>query len=339
VASGFTLFCGILLAQQSAPVETAEALSDEFSSTLSISGTVVSLNDARVAAQLSGSVTWVAAVGSRVAVGEAMATLDDADLQLSLRDNQAQIDSLQAQLDFQQSSTARLQRLAGQNNAAATQLDQAKSQLEMIQQGLNRARIAMKQTQRQIEKSKILAPFSGIVTERLIQLGEYVNPGDPVARLVDTDHREIQVRAPLSLARYIQPGSAVEISQVEGLSSSTIKAVIPVGDVRSRMFELRIHADNPAWVIGAAVQVALPNSVPRALVAIPRDALVLRGNQTFVYRIGKGDVAERVDVEVGIGLGGMVEVIGDVAEGDQLVTRGAERLQPGQSVTVLQSAG
>jgi hypothetical protein len=100
------------------------------------------------------------------------------------------------------------------------------------------------------------------------------------------------------------------------------------------MFEVRIAANNPAWVIGSPVRVALPNSDPRMLVAIPRDALVLRGSEMFVLRVTSENVVEKVRVDTGIGLGSLVEVIGDVSGGDRVVTRGAERLQHGQEVVI-----
>jgi len=100
------------------------------------------------------------------------------------------------------------------------------------------------------------------------------------------------------------------------------------------MFEVRIAADDPAWIIGSPVRVALPNSNPRELVAIPRDALVLRGSEMFVLRVTADNTVEKISVETGIGLGELVEVIGDVSDGDRIVTRGAERLQPGQNVVI-----
>ena len=100
------------------------------------------------------------------------------------------------------------------------------------------------------------------------------------------------------------------------------------------MFEVCIAAQDPAWVIGSPVRVALPNSDLRQLVAVPRDALVLRGSETFVLRVTPDNVVEKIRVDTGIGLESMVEVIGDVSGGDRLVTRGAERLQQGQSVVV-----
>jgi hypothetical protein len=87
-------------------------------------------------------------------------------------------------------------------------------------------------------------------------------------------------------------------------------------------------------VIGSPVRVALPNGEPRQLVAVPRDALVLRGSEIFVLRVTPDNVVEKISVSTGIGLGSLVEVIGDVSGGDRVITRGAERLQPGQSVVV-----
>ena len=100
------------------------------------------------------------------------------------------------------------------------------------------------------------------------------------------------------------------------------------------MFEVRIAANDPAWVIGSPVRVALPNSDPRELVAIPRDALVLRGSEMFVLRVSADNKVEKIRVDTGIGLGELVEVIGKLSGGDRVVTRGAERLQAGQAVVI-----
>ena len=69
--------------------------------------------------------------------------------------------------------------------------------------------------------------------------------------------------------------------------------------------------------------------------AVPRDALVLRRDSTTVYRISADNTAERIAVETGISSGGWVAVSGDLREGDKVIIRGAERLRPGQPVTIL----
>ncbi|MGD2130487.1 MAG: efflux RND transporter periplasmic adaptor subunit [Lysobacterales bacterium] len=317
-----------------APVKVDEARRDVFSASLWVPGTVISRNDARVGSETDGRIVWVAEVGDRIEAGEAIARVDDIDLQLELEDNQARLASLRAQERYQKNNVERLSQLAASANAAANQIDEARAQLEVIGQEIRRAEVAVAQTRRRLEQSRVIAPFTGLVAERLVEAGEFVRRGSEVARLVDTLHREIRVRAPLSLAGFVREGLEVAVRYQEHESLSPVSRVIPVGDERSRMFEIRVAATNPAWVIGSPVRVALPNSDPRELVAVPRDALVLRGSEIFVLRVTPDNTVEKVSVNTGIGLGDLVEVIGDVSGGDRLVTRGAERLTPGQPVVI-----
>jgi RND family efflux transporter MFP subunit len=273
-------------------------------------------------------------VGSRIKKGEAIARIDAQDLQLDLTDSEAQLESLKAQLKYRDSSLQRFKKLTASNNAAAMDLDEAQSQLDITRQEIKRAEVAIAQIKRRITQTEVLAPFPGVVAERLIQTGEFVDRGAQVARLVDTEHREIRAQAPLSVAGWIREGMQISIEHNQRESLSPVNYVIPVGDERSRMFEIRIAAHDPAWIIGSPVRIALPNSEPRELVAIPRDGLVLRGSNIFVMRVNDDNTVEKVSVETGIGLGGLVEVIGEVSQGDLIITRGGERLQPGQAVTI-----
>lgn len=317
-----------------APVVVEKAQRDTFSATLWVSGSVISQNDARIAAETDGRITWVANVGSRFEKGGVIARIDAEGLALELADRQAQLAGLNSQLKYRDSSLQRFQKLAASNNAAATQLDEAQSQLDMTRQEIKRVEIAIAQIKRRINQTEVLAPFPGIVAERLVQIGEFVGRGEQVARLVDTQHREIKVQAPLSVAGWIREGMLVTVEHRRIESLSPVSYVIPVGDERSRMFEIRIAATDPAWIIGSPVRVALPNSEPRELVAIPRDGLVLRGSNIYVMRVNNDNIVEKVSVETGIGLGGFIEVIGNLEKGDLIVTRGGERLQPGQAVTI-----
>lgn len=316
-------------------VETAQR--DTFSATLWVSGTVISQNDARIAAETDGRITWVADVGSRIEQGQAIARIDAEDLRLELADSEAQLESLKSQLKYRDSSLQRLQKLADSNNAAATQLDEAQSQLDMTRQDIKRAEVAIAQIKRRIKQTEVLAPFPGIVVERVVQVGEFVSRGAQVVRLVDTEHREIRAQAPLTMANWLREGMQVSVEHNKLESLSPVSYVIPVGDQRSRMLEVRIAALDPAWIVGSPVRIALPNSEPRELVAIPRDGLVLRGNNIYVMRVNSDNTVEKIAVQTGIGLGGFVEVIGDVNQGDRIITRGGERVQAGQVVSISDS--
>jgi len=317
-----------------APVAVDKAKLDTFSASMWVSGTVISRSDARIGAETDGRITWVAEVGEQVEMGKPVATIDATDLELELQDNKAMLESLKAREHYLKNNLERLNMLASSNNASANQLDEARAELDMIVQEIRRAEITAAQTSRRIDQTKVLAPFPGIVVERQVQVGEFVARGAQVARLVDTENREIRAQAPLSVSGFLQEGLEVSVEHQDIETLSPVKRVIPVGDERSRMFEVRIAANNPDWVIGSPVRVALPNSDPRKLVAVPRDALVLRGSEMFVLKVTTDNVVEKVSVDTGIGLGSLVEVIGDVNGGDRVITRGAERLQPGQEVVI-----
>ena len=83
------------------------------------------------------------------------------------------------------------------------------------------------------------------------------------------------------------------------------------------------------------MRVALPTDAPRQVLAIPRDALVLRRSGTSVYRVNGDNKAENVPVQVGIAAGDLVEVNGKLDPGDKVVIRGSERLRPGQDVSII----
>lgn len=319
------------------PVVVEEAQRDTFSATLWVSGTVISQNDARIAAETDGRITWVADVGTHIKEGESLARIDAADLELQLADSNAQLERLKSQLVYQQSSLNRFKKLAESNNAAATQLDEARWQLDMTKQDIKRAEVSVAQIKRRIGQTKVLAPFPGVVAEKLIQAGEFVSRGSMVARLVDIEHREIRAQAPLSVSQWVQEGMEVTVDHKNLHTPSAISHIIPVGDERSRMFEIRVAAIDPQWIVGSPVKVALPNSEPKDLIAVSRDALVLRGTDIYVLRVGADNIVEKVSVQTGIGIGSSVELIGDVNQGDRIITRGGERLQAGQSVVIADS--
>ena len=322
-----------------APVEVARAQALPMAATVLAPGTIVSRNDAAVAAEVAGSLRRVAEVGDEVAAGDVIAAIDDGDLQLQLQHGEATIRRLQAALKYLNSQLDRQRKLASQNIAARHELDETESQRDMAEQELVQARIAREQTRLLIEKSQVRAPFAGRIVERYRTAGEYISVGGELVRLVDTDNVEVRAQAPMSVARFLREGAEVVVRDSDRQSPSIIRTVIPVGDERSRMIEVRIGLSEPGWVIGAAVRVALPEAEPVPVVAVPRDALILRQHATYVYKLNGDDTVEQVRVSTGIGNGIMIEVRGDIAAGDEVVVRGGERLQPGQSVAVAAGRG
>ncbi|MBT8135823.1 MAG: efflux RND transporter periplasmic adaptor subunit [Gammaproteobacteria bacterium] len=301
-------------------------------------GTVVSRNDARISAEIAGRLTDVAEVGTQVARGDVIAAIEDRPLQLQLRENNANIRRLRANAEYLQAQLERFERLAQKSDVTRNQIDELRSQIEMANQDIIRAQVQRDQTLYQIGQTKITAPFNGRVIERSASVGEYTTPGGVVVRLVDTENIEIRVQAPVAVARYLADGMGVAIRDDRGKTQTEIRSVVGVGDERSRMVEVRVALDGAGWIIGSAVRVELPQSEPTVVVAVPRDALILRENATYLYKVNEDNTVQQVPVQTGMGNGSRIEVRGDVVNGDRVVIRGGERLRPGQAVVIIQDS-
>jgi RND family efflux transporter MFP subunit len=317
-----------------AVVEVAAAQTSRLAPTRWVPGSVVSRDDARIASAEAGRLEYVAEVGPRVKSGERIAKLDDKALRLRREEIQADVARAVAQRVLAHKQMERLQTLASSNAIAKNQLDEARATLESDVQTLAHARAQLHQVEHDIDQTEVRAPFAGIVTERFAQRGEYLQIGSNVVHLVDTGHIEARVQAPLTLADKIRAGMQVSVKVANRETPATVRAVVPVGDERARQFELRVGLDADVALVGSAVEVALPEDRGSESLTVPRDALVQRADQTYVMRVSAQNTAEQVPVSARIASGDRIEVRGALTAGDRLVVRGAERLAPGQAVTI-----
>jgi RND family efflux transporter MFP subunit len=317
------------------PVQVGTVTTRSMSANSWIPGSIVSRSDARIASAIAGRVVWVADVGQRVKQGELTAKLDDTPAQIRAQDLRAQVARAKAQLVVTSNQLERFNQLAATKVVSVSQLDDARGQSDMAHEDVLRAEAQLRQADYEINESHIRAPFPGIVTERFIQKGEYVQLGAATVRLVNTTDIEARATAALGLAANIRLGQTVSIRDHGRERPGHIRAIVPVGDDRSRQFEVRVVFDESDWLVGTSVEVSLPSTAERTAITIPRDALVIRQNHSYVLRVSHANTVEELDVTPGIALADVVEVSGPVSLGDQLVTRGAERLSAGQAVKVI----
>lgn len=315
-------------------VSVAPAVRTDFAPRHWAPGSIISRRDARVASELEGRVLQVAEVGQRVRAGQALAVLDDTALRLRARESEAELARIRAQLDLAVRQEQRYAQLAAQQNIARSQYEQLRAERDMLAQDHARAQAQLAQIRHQRTQMVVRAPFDGVVAERHTQRGEYLVTGASVARLVDTAAPEVRVRAPVELARHLGPGTAVRVRSADGERDYPVSALVPVGDEASRQLELRIALGGAQAPVGTAVEVGLPSAEPRSVVAVPRDAVILRREGDFVLRVDNAGKAERLAVKTGATVDGLVEISGDVRAGDRLIVRGGERVDAGQSVSV-----
>ncbi|MDH5377567.1 MAG: hypothetical protein OEX00_04520, partial [Gammaproteobacteria bacterium] len=144
---------------------------------------------------------------------------------------------------------------------------------------------------------------------------------------------EIEAHVTEQTVTNINVGQTLKVKTNEGMKDATVSAIVPVGDRQSLLFDLRLKVQG-AWRAGQAVRVSVPTGSAREVLAIPRDALVVRRSGMTVFVIDNENKAQRVSLDVGIAGGELVEAIGSLKVGDRVVIRGGERLRPGQQVKI-----
>ena len=322
-----------------APVAVARLEARRLSPRAEAPGSVVSLRDSVVAAATSGKITWVADVGEEVGQGDVIARIDPADATFQRDNSVAEVRRLSARADYLGSVYERFSSLGEEGGESAVSLEEMRANRDEAAQALAQAQVALRRAETELERTEVRAPFAGRVVSQESQIGEFASTGAGLLRLVDTERLEVTARAPASLARNLSPGDVVAVSDGREHAEATLRAVVPVGDERSRMLELRFALSDAAWYIGSAVRVSLPTAIDRVVTAAPRDALVLRADRISVYVIDENDIARQVSVELGEAEGDFIEIIGDIAPGENVVIRGGERLRDGQTVRIMSMKG
>jgi RND family efflux transporter MFP subunit len=301
-------------------------------------GTVVSLNDSQLASEVEGRISWVAEVGTVVKANDVVARIDNRLASLQLASDRANVNRLAAQVKYDRGQADRMENLLSQSAVAKSTRDQAVSTRDMDAGALAQARAALDKSQYELSHSDIRAPFPGRVVARLINPGEYATSGKPVVRLVDIEATEVSVQTPIDAARFLREGMALTV-EIQGKPAiAKVRAIVPVGDIASRTIEVRLTLPASAGFVGDAAKVFIPSSEPRDVVAVPRDALVLREDNTYIFKVDGKSKAERIAVETGSEEGSMVEVRGRILPGERVIVRGAERLEAGQVVKAVMAS-
>lgn len=338
IAVTLAVSCDVAFAQapaQPAPiVEVAKADLARIAPQRWVPGSVVSRDDAKLATSAAGRIEYVAEVGTRLKTGERVAKLEDQAIRLHLEDARSEVARIKAQRELAARQSERLDKLASSQSIAANQVDEARAQVAQFTAQLRQAEVRVRSAQYDLDQTELRAPFPGVVSERLATRGEFVATGAAIAHLVDISHLEARVQAPLALASIVQPDMELPVRFGDRTAKARVRAIVPVGEEHSRQFELRLALGDARLMVGGAIEVALPERAVVQTMAVPRDALVVRAEGSYVVRVGDDGRSERVDVHAGASDGELTAVEGPLHSGDLVVVRGAERLTSGQKVQI-----
>jgi RND family efflux transporter MFP subunit len=293
---------------------------------------VISRKNAPISAEQTGQLLWIEDVGSQVEKGQLLAQIDDRHLKLQLAGQRAQVKQHQADVDYLTSHKARFLKLREKNNSALSEFERVNKDLTIAINEVAALNISVEQTLLSLEKTVIRAPFSGNISQRFAHVGELISIGRPLVQLIDTKNLDIKIAAPISIAPFLQRGSKVIVKWNQTLLELPVRTWSQAGDQASRTFDVRLAADGIAMLAGTAVTVSLPKQLPKEAILVPRDALMLRENETYVLTIDDDQQARKVAVLVGQGVKSWVSVTGALSVDDSVVVRGGERLRSGEKV-------
>jgi RND family efflux transporter MFP subunit len=295
-------------------------------------GTVMSRNDSKLAADVNGRVEWVADVGAAAKQGDVVARLDKRMAEMQRDADKANVVKLEAVVRFDRTHAERMDQLMARGAVAKAARDQAISTRDSNLASLAAAKAALQRSQYRLDHADIRAPFAGRVAARLINAGEYANEGREILRLVDLDDLEITAQVPIQSMRHLREKMHVTVQINAKPVDTVVRTVVPVGDHLSRMVEVRLTLAPGSAFVGDAAKVLVPASEPRTVLAVPRDALILREDNTYLFKLDRDNTAQRIAVATGAEDGVMIEVSGTLREGERIVVRGAEHLESGKKV-------
>ncbi|NEZ03580.1 efflux RND transporter periplasmic adaptor subunit [Wenzhouxiangella sp. XN201] len=329
---------GAALAAERPVVSVVSVESDEVSPTLMVTGTVQSRHDSAVSAGIAGALTWVAEPGTRVAKGEAVARLDDRPFELAVRELEARLNKKHIEIRRLDQDLDRYRRLQEQQSISAREVDSLEADLGMARSDAELLEVEIDRVRQDLARTRIVAPFDGMVTKRFQQQGESVSATQPVAKVVSTEALDIHFHGPLAHSALPAALGTLRVHWGSGSAEMTVRATVPVSDEQSQSFLGYLSVPESMasqFRIGQLISVAVPTALPSQQYIVPRDALVLGEKQIRVFVLDDEGRARAIPVEVGADHGDYVGVAGSLAAGQQVIVRGAESIRSGDLVTVL----
>ncbi|MBO6948666.1 MAG: efflux RND transporter periplasmic adaptor subunit [Rhodospirillales bacterium] len=304
-----------------------------------------------VAARVAGPVDkYQVEVGDRVKAGDVLAVLVDNAFVWERNRRKADVASARASLDTARASLQlldqELKRLEGLKESPAfsparlndkrQETIRAKSQIGEATADLKSAEADLELGEIALGNTKIRAPYDGIIVERHSEAGAYLRDGDPVVTILDDNNMEIEADVPANRIAGLTEGRELEARIEDGTPvKAIVRAVIPDENPRTRTRRVRFvsefEGDARSTAANQSVTVHVPAGETRNVLTVHKDAVLNRGGAQLVV-LNEDGKAAFTPVRLGEAIGQRFVVQNGLKEGDEVVIRGNERLQPGEAI-------
>lgn len=336
------LWCSSTQAQTLAKVEVTQPALTQASQVLRLTGTVTAEKHSRLSVQVDGLVTKLTVDdGSEVAEGDVLLELDPV---------LAEKDVVLAEAQYQEAINERREaarqvdegvRLSHKNLIPPTVLAERRAAYATRKAMVAAAEANLATAQEQLKRHTLSAPFSGVISQKQTEVGEWITRGQTVLELVTSEKVRLDVQVPQEQFTKISPDTPVMIEAGVGLESGmrgTVSAIVPVSDPVSRSFLVRIHPEDkttPLLPGKSATAVFTIEEAGQQQLSIPRDALLRHPDEGYSVFIVKENRAIRRPVQIGQRIFDRITILEGLEPDDQVVIRGNEILRDQEKVDVL----
>ncbi|MGB6135638.1 MAG: efflux RND transporter periplasmic adaptor subunit [Shewanella sp.] len=316
-------------------------LSDRYQQMQTYTGTIRSANTTGIGFELAGKLNSIVVdSGDTVKKGQVLAQLDIDLLIAEKQQLEASLLQTQADIDLAKSTLRRTEKLKTQNYVSAQQLDETQQQVISLQANQKRIEASLSATNLKLEKSTLLAPFDGTISQRYHNLGEVIALGSPVFTLIGNSQAVAYIGVPVDVAQQLTTQQHVDVRVGKQTFTAQIAGISAEVNAISRTVQLRIQLPESARVInGEIAYLAYQQDNLTAGYWVPMSALTdgVRGLWN-VYVLVKDDQnhyhVERRDVEIIYTNEQQAFINGAIKADEQIVSDGLHKIVVGQKVTL-----
>jgi membrane fusion protein (multidrug efflux system) len=321
------------------PVIVAPVVEKEVSPKVVLVGAARPNRESKVAAEAGGRVKAVHFTeGQKVEKGALLVELDKTNEQLRLKAAQARLQGVRVRLREAKRNLARSSSLLSNRSISIKAHEENLFNVRNLEHGVTEAQAELSRLKDAIDRMDVPAPFTGYVAEQYTEVGQWLNPGSPVAAVMELSPIKVQGMLPERYLTEIQVGDRAEVV-FDALPAEPfegrVAAIIPSADLESRSLPVEIRLENKNGRVKAGLLARMTlTGRPRTAKLIPKDALVLDRGENTAFKV-RDDQVFPVSVQAGLAYGSDVAVTGGLSAGDLVVVEGNERLRPRQKVRVV----
>jgi RND family efflux transporter MFP subunit len=317
-------------------------------------GTVQAAQKSAVASQIMGNIVQISAhEGDRVQAGQVLATIDDTEPRAAVAQATAglaaaknEVALADSDLSLAASTLARYQQLFDKKSVSPQEFDEIKTRYasasarsDLARAEQDRASAALTQAETSLSYTRVRAPFSGLITQKLADVGTLATPGTPLFTIEDTRHYRLEANVDetdIALARLGEQVPVLVDSLGPAALYGKVVQIVPAADPSSRSFVVKIELPSDARLrAGLFGRAHFPRGSRQALL-IPRAATVQRGQLQGVYVVGQDGIASLRYITVGAPVNDQVEVLAGLQSGEKLIAAPEGREFGGKEIAISQ---